>query len=430
VFDWLAEASFSISMRARTIGILCTAAALGACFGAVTPKHAAAQPARSDACNDAAPAPITMLAMPGTPFQALPSADGCWVFVSMPAAGSGRPSLLALLRRRGGALAFEHVLQLSAGPTGMALTHDGHLLIVAAGPRIAFVDVDRLIDGRSDSVLGYLDDPANRRMGHIYASVTSDDKFAFVADENGMTVTVLDLARARSSHFRPSSIVGRIPTGALPIAVTLSADEKYMYLTSQWAPPSLGWPIECKREGANVTDTMPANPQGAIHIVDVARAKTDPEHSIIGSVPAGCSAVRLVLSPAGDRVYVTARNSNALLAFDTDKLRTDPSHALVGRVPVGTAPVGVAVVDSGRKAIVTNSNRFAGSRDEHQVLTVVDATKMGDGAAAVLGTIPAGAFPREMRVTADDRTLFLTNFGSQTVEMIDLGRLPIDTFKR
>ena len=172
------------------------------------------------------------------------------------------------------------------------------------------------------------------------------------------------------------------------------------------------------------------NPQGAIHVVDVARAKIDPAHSIIASVPAGCSAVRLVLSPSGERAYVTARNSNALLVFDTAKLLNDPAHALVGRLSVGTAPVGIAVVDSGRKVIVTNSNRFAGSKDDHQVLTVVDATRMGDGGAAVMGTVAAGAFPREMRVTADGGTLLLTNFGSSSIQMFDLSRLPIDPIKR
>ena len=388
------------------------------------------QRAATEGCNDSPAEPVTMLAVPGTPFQALPSADGCWVFVSLPAAGSGRPSQLAVLRHRGGALTIEHVMQLEGGPTGMALTHDGRLLIVAAGPRIAFVDVERFVGGRSDAVLGYLADPSIARIGRIYANVTSDDKFAFVADENAMTVTVLDLARTRESNFRVGSVVGRIPTGSLPIAVTLSPDERYMYVTSQWAPPALGWPIECKREGANVSDSTAVHPQGAIHIVDVARATTDPAHSIIASVPAGCSAVRLVLSPSGDRVYVTARNSNALLAFDTAKLLSDPTRALVGRVPVGTAPVGIAVVDSGRKVIVTNSNRFASSNGDHQVLTVVDATRMADGAAAIVGTVAAGAFPREMRVTSDGRTLLLTNFGSSSVEMLDLSRLPIDPIKR
>jgi DNA-binding beta-propeller fold protein YncE len=134
--------------------------------------------------------------------------------------------------------------------------------------------------------------------------------------------------------------------------------------------------------------------------------------------------VRLVLSPSGDRAYVSARNSNALLVFDTRKLRDDPTNALLGRVPLGTAPVGVAVIDSGRKIVVTNSNRFAADSTDRQTLTVVDASKISTGADAVIGAIPAGAFPREMRVTSDGRVLLLTNFGSRSVQMIDLSHLP------
>jgi DNA-binding beta-propeller fold protein YncE len=132
-----------------------------------------------------------------------------------------------------------------------------------------------------------------------------------------------------------------------------------------------------------------------------------------------------VLSPSGDRAYVTARNSNALLVFDTAKLRTDPGHARIGSVTVGTAPVGIAVIDSGRKVVVTNSNRFASSSNDRQTLTVVDAAKIGSGNSAILGSIPAGAFPREMRVTPDGATLLLTNFNSQSIEVIDLARLPL-----
>ena len=383
---------------------------------------AAQQPA---GCNGPPTEPVTFVDVPGSPFQALPSADGCWIFVSMPGGPARGQAKIGVLRRAAGKVTVERTMPIQGNPTGMVLTHDGRTLIVADGPRLAFVDVDRLVKTRSDAVLGYLDERApNGRLGRIYANVTHDDKTLFVADENAQTISVVDLEKIRSSHFHASSIVGKIPTGMLPIALAFSPDEKLLYTTSQWAPAPLNWPAECKREGAT-TDTTSVNPQGAILIVDVERARTDPAHSLIGAVPAGCSAVRLALSPSGDRAYVTARNSNALLVFDTDKLRSDPGHARIASIPVGTAPVGVAVVDSGRKVIVTNSNRFAGSSNDHQTLTVVDATKVESGAGAIVGSLPAGAFPREMRVTSDGTTLIVTNFASNSVEIIDLARLPL-----
>jgi DNA-binding beta-propeller fold protein YncE len=167
--------------------------------------------------------------------------------------------------------------------------------------------------------------------------------------------------------------------------------------------------------------------QGAIMVFDVAQALRDPMHAALSRVAAGCNPVRLVLSPDGKTAYVSARDDNELLAFDTGRLVTDTAHALIGHADVGTAPVGVAVVDSGRRVIVTNSNRFGGSAEDQQPLTVIDAAKLRSGSSAVMGTIPAGAFPRELRVTADGRTLFVTNFASRTLEMVDLLRAPINS---
>jgi DNA-binding beta-propeller fold protein YncE len=92
---------------------------------------------------------------------------------------------------------------------------------------------------------------------------------------------------------------------------------------------------------------------------------------------------------------------------------------------VGTAPVGVGVIEDGRKVVVTNSNRFVGGADDRQTLVVINASKVVAGAAAILGTIPAGGFPREIRLTPDKVTLLLTNFTSRTLELINLQRLPL-----
>ena len=376
-------------------------------------------------CDAPLSKPSITVSVPGKPFQALPSADGCWVFVSIPNMPDGS-SGIAVLARANGTLAMKSLTKVDASPFGMVLTHDGRTLIASAGQRIIFLDVKQLVSESESAVLGYLDERGRvPQLGRIYANITSDDRTLFVADERAQTITVVDMEKARATNYAASSIIGQIPTGTAPIALTFSPDGKTLFATSQRAPASLRWPIACKREQGS--DTRSVNPQGAIHIIDVQRAKTDPAHAVLRSVPAGCNPVRLVLSPSGDRAYVTARGNNALLAFDTGRLLNDPEHALIGRVEVGTSPVGIAVVDDGQRVIVTNSNRFAGGTDDKQFLTVVDATKIGstDSDHAIIGSIPAGAFPREMRVTPDGRTLILTNYSSSTVQAIDLTHLPI-----
>jgi DNA-binding beta-propeller fold protein YncE len=387
-------------------------------------------------CNAPAKDAVLTLDVPGSPFQALPRPDGCWIFVSLTNPGGARGAArggargrgavassegsIAVVRREDGKLSVERVIRVGGNPTGMQLTHDGHTLIVAAGDRLAFLDADRAISGRGNAVLGYIDEPGP--LGRIYVNVTADDKYAFVADERANTITIVDIGAAMRDRFRPSAIVGKIPTGPLPISVTFSPDGAYLYTTSEMAPPSLGWAAQCPREGAAAGDAL-VNPQGAILVVDVVKSLKDAQHSVIAAIGAGCSTVRLVLSPTADRVYVSARNSNALLVFDRDKLVGDPGHSLMARIPVGTAPVGVAVVDSGRAVVVTNSNRFGGNRAEDKPsLSVIDASNVQSGVSAVIGSIPSGDFPREMRVTSDGKTLVLTNFGSRTIELVDLAR--------
>jgi DNA-binding beta-propeller fold protein YncE len=275
-----------------------------------------------------------------------------------------------------------------------------------------------MIAGRGEPVIGYLS--TGDFPGIVYVNTTADDKFLFVSDEAAQTITVINLARARAEGFKESAIVGKIPVGRAPIALTFSPDGRWLYTTSQIAPASYNWPVECKPEGADPATAQPRFPKGAIIVVDVARAQTDPANSIVARVPAGCSPVRLAIAPTGDRVYVTARNSNALLAFDTAKMRDDAAHALVGTVPVGNSPVGVAVINGGRQVVVTNSNRFSSDRTARQALTVIDAANVAAGAAAIMGNIPAGAFPREFGQTPDGRTLFVANYNSNELQVIDL----------
>ena len=63
-------------------------------------------------------------------------------------------------------------------------------------------------------------------------------------------------------------MVGRIPVGLGPIAVTLSNDEKYLYTTSQVALPSWNWPLECKPEVQNPATPKPNHAKGAVVVVD------------------------------------------------------------------------------------------------------------------------------------------------------------------
>jgi YVTN family beta-propeller protein len=372
-------------------------------------------------CNQPARDAITHVAVPGNPFAPIATPDGCWIFVTVSSPQQGGQSGVVVLRRSAGTVTVVRTIPLRSGPSGAVLTHDGTMLIVAAGPVLAFLDVAQMTSGGEGAVMGYID--AGGPVGFNYVNVTRDDKVLFATEERAATIVVIDLAKVRGAVFDTAAFIGRIPTGNAPIALAFSPGEQYLYTTEQAAPRALDWPVACKPEGQPAA--APNHAQGAVLVIDVARARTDAAHSVLARVRAGCNPVRLVTSPSGAYAYVTARGENSLLVFDANKLVTDSANALVARVPVGQSPVGVAVIENGKTIVLANSNRFAGGPNDTQPLTVVDSTRVKSGAAAVIGTIPAGAFPRELRVTADGKTLLVTNFNSKTLELVDLARLPL-----
>jgi DNA-binding beta-propeller fold protein YncE len=351
--------------------------------------------------------------------------DQEWVFVSLAGSQNGVPRGVAVLRRaEAGRYVLDHQVPLPASPTELVLTHDGRWLVAAAGDDVLVLDVDQVtraggfLDFGTPLVARFSAGPG---AGSVNVNVTPDDRTLFVSNEGNATITVVDLDFIRAKGFGPAAILGAIPVGNAPIALVFSPDGRWLYTTSEVARRTWGWPATLKPEGGD--DSRRQVPEGALVVVDVARARADAPGSVVARVPAGGSPVRLALSPDGNRAYVSARNSNAVLVFDTSKLRTDPGHAKVATIPVGPSPVPIAVVAGGRRVVVGNSNRFAADAETGSTLTVLDADRVGDPVHGVVATLPAGAFPREFRLSPDGKTLFLSNFLSHSVQVMDVEKI-------
>lgn len=373
----------------------------------------AQQPAASAACNQPAAEPVTHVALPGHPFFALATPDGCWIFVSM----QGRPPLqsgVAVVQRTGGKVTLARVIPLG-NSVGMVMTHDGKMLIVTNEDYVDFLDVDRLKSGVGDPKLGRI--YGGPGVNETNVNVTADDRFLFVSDHAipKETASVYRLEDARKAGFKGDFKVGTIHVGREVLAIVFSQDQRHVYIVAEQAASDSTWSAACPQ---NLPNKKPV--EGIVNVIDVERAKTDPANSIVSRVKAGCVATRLTLSPKGDRAYVTARADDALVVLDTTKFITDPEHARIATVPVGKTPTGSTLMDGGAKVIVTN----IGTPQEQQSLTVIDAAKVTSGAGAVLGTIPVGSGPRDATVMKDGRTLFVPNFNSDTLQFIDLARLP------
>ena len=362
------------------------------------------------------------LELPGHPFGVVVSRDGRWVFVAVMSEKAGA-SGVAVIQQDQGRYELKRVVPCE-GAAELALTHDGKILVVAAGDSVGLLDTGRMISGTGDPHMGAFSDGAGA--GSIYVNVTRDDKVLFVSDEGAEAITVIDLDRVRSSGYDARAVIGKIPVGRAPIALTFSPDDRLLYTTSEIAAEAWEWPKTVKSENSDPGLPSPMVQEGAVVVIDVAQAKADPAHSVLTRVPAGGSPVRMVMSPDGRLIYVTARGSNAVLVFDAAKLVTDPGHARLAKVPVVVSPVPLAIIQNGRTLVVGNSNRFGSDAGAFQKLSVLDIARMGRD-DAVTGTIKAGIFPREMCISADGKTLFLTNFNSDSLQVIDAQNPPIES---
>lgn len=86
---------------------------------------------------------------------------------------------------------------------------------------------------------------------------------------------------------------------------------------------------------------------------------------------------------------------------------------------MGEAPVGLRLVRNGTLVVVADSNRFI-VRGATASLSVVNVAAALAGRPAVIGSIPAGLFPREMALVPGGRQLLVTNYASGQLEAVSV----------
>jgi hypothetical protein len=348
------------------------------------------------------PASVTHMTTVGSataPFGVAVTAAGQWAFASL---GSG----LGVFR-----LSADHppalvrTIALPEGPTaGVALSADGRLLLIAAGGSSAVVvSVPAAEAGGARAVLGVLTVPGGQEAGAIEVALSPDSQYAFVSLEDLDQIAVFNLSKALASGFGSRVYVGAIPAQVAPVGLAFSPDGRWLYSTS---------------EAQN-----PRSQAGTLEVISVPLAESHPGASVLVRVPAGCNPVRVITSADGGVVWVTARASDAVLAFSAAALRTTPKRALLADIPVGEAPVGLALVRGGALIVVADSDRF-NATGQKSTLAVID---VGDALArkpALLGYLPAGGFPRDMAADANGSELLVANYTSHQVESVDAADLP------
>jgi DNA-binding beta-propeller fold protein YncE len=361
--------------------------------------------APASAAGDAAI--VGTISVPGAPFASLSTRDGTVLFVSVSAAGPGSRAGIVVFRRTGKELTqigFVGLRTLTA--FGMALLADDSTLLVADGEGVALVDATAAKTGARTDPVYVVDDPD---AGTIEVVVTADGRTAFAADENRAALSVLRIER------QPSGQPGAVRTGSIdvdraPVGLALSPNGATLYVAGELA---LRGPATADAGGDLVRRCGPRGVvNGTLTAVDVAR------RAVVARLAAGCSPVRVAVTADGVTVWVSVRGDDRVIAFDAAKIRTDAAHALVAQARVGSAPVGIALLASDTLLAVANSNRFdPGARTSTVTVLNLGATP------SVRTSVTTGSFPREFSVSPDGALLYLTNYRSRSVEIIDVTRL-------
>jgi len=284
-------------------------------------------------------------------------------------------------------------------PLGVALTPNGRYLVAAAGVRVVVFSTAALGRDGSDLSAWRTGTWTNSGQGAIEAAISPDGNYAFVTLEDSDTLAVFNLKAALHAGFDRSDLIGTVPLGVAPVGIAVAPDGKYLYVTSE----------------ATTTNQN----QGTLTTIDLAAAERKPSRAVLSTVPAGCSPVRVVATRSS--VYVTARGSDAVLAFSAHDLVDQPKSALKAQVQVGEAPVGLALIDHNQTIVVADSDRFSapGAGASLAVVKVGRANHM-----LLAGYVQAGSFPRDIAASPNGKTLIVSDFGSGQVEAIETNTLP------
>ena len=367
----------------------------------------------------------------GYPFRALPLSSGN-VLVSVSATTSG---MLVFAPTAGGGYqlsCFNYVrpafVQDGASNFGMNLLPNGLGLAATLGVDGAIFYNLASLQTCTSTGIQVSQGPVSADEGSFDVVVSPDGKYAFVANEYGVAagstaqgnIGVMALQYDLNGLVSTATLLGQISTGGQTIAgVAISPDGTRLYATSEvegsFTTAAGGNSSILTRTGCYQQAGGGTQANGLLTVIDAAKAEANPGSSaIISTVNAGCSPVRVLETSDSSTLWVAARGDNRVLAFSTGMLEFNAGNALLGYADTGgTAPVGLRLFDKQKLLAVANSNRFGTGVANATILSVgVPAS------ASVVQTLPTGLFPREITVGSDDSTLYLTNYNSQTFQVM------------
>jgi len=222
---------------------------------------------------------------------------------------------------------------------------------------------------------------------------SADAGRAYVSNEDGQSVTVIDTGTAKAK----AKVIATIAVGKRPRGLKLSHDGLRLYAAVSGLPkcPPSTPDEECAKlerdlqaDGIAVIDTA------SLKVLALLKADSDPE--------------QFDLSADGRLLFISNEDAAQVSVLDVR------SGAIKARIPVGHEPEGVRISPNGKWVLVTNESDNA--------VSVIDARTF-----KVLRSVSVGKRPRDVAFTPDGRLAYVSGeFDASLYRMAIPGGEPVE----
>jgi len=319
-----------------------------------------------------------------------------------------------------------HQIPVGDLPLAMAMTpDDAYLLVTNNGYVDQYVSVINVKERKEVSKIpmkeSWLGLTFNRDGNRIYVSGGGLDEIEIHSFENGTTAHEKTLKVKSDDDKQPYFVSGLAVTDDERYLVAcamlqdklmvfdLKSDKGPTYIDVGAYPYTVVIRKEKKKNFAYVSNWGGSS----ISIVDLKKQKE------ISKIAVGDHPNAMVLSPDGKKLFITSANSNELTIVDTlakKIIQVLDLSPYPGASRSGSTPNDITLSRDGHTAFLVSA--------DNNCVNVVDVS---DSKAKILGSIPTGWYPTAVKLTSDDKTLFVANGKGLSSKPNIKGPQPTDT---
>ena len=276
-------------------------------------------------------------------------------------------------------------------PRGIHATPDGKRLFVtlSGSPRMApGVDENRAPADKTADGLGVIDVAARKLIDRWHVgsdpeqfAISRDGKFAFIANEDDASASIVDLSSGQSR--------GKIKVSEEPEGMGVNPANGEVYVT-------------CEEKG----EVFAIDPDA---------------QRVIAKIETGGRPRSVVFLPDGSRAYVASENGVYVAEIDAK------SHKLLSKIqlPTGSLPMGIAISKDGKELYVSTGRGNAVAIIDTQKLNAQGSPRLsargeGEGEESIVAMIPVGKRAWSIALDPSGSKLYTANGASNDVSVVDL----------